>query len=583
MLAAKAFQAKRTLLEPNSALSTGILPGGLPLAQRLKPSNANTLWLKPNRDETFNLPFWASQAVPKNRSTGQAVTNFPILGVIPTGKPLRPPITNGKNRFRRALAKVQPLDLAAGARTVVKAAMKRTTTCITSPLAFCLLWCAAAAGALGITSDQAAAQPPTGVFNTLPSTEQPPLTTEEVAPEQNPQPTVAPAPQATAPGQETVEAPAGQMVATAATPGETMQIPPPTGPEMGDGLVTPPTASTRDWFDFHNWYVQDDFTIEDHPKPKRNIRLLFDTENAQNSFGTRSLALGIAEGTRLTLGYILDREKNRDESVEVTYSGPDHWSNLFKINATVDSASIFVSPQAFSHTPGSLDNSLNQFIGGLNGADIYLIKYQSDMNSLELNYRVRTELGSDQLVYDPDTAVWVRRVGNGTTWSWLVGLRDLELDERINESAVRTDGTIPATGSYNVKVSNNLAAIQFGGEVDYQFQRFFLAVRGSIAPAINFANDATDLTAIDPLLGNVGPINLRAANDGPACVSEFRMEGGYELRPNVRLRLSYDFEWLTSIGLAPTQMNLQTPNPGKILVSNDMMLNGFSAGIDVSW
>lgn len=462
--------------------------------------------------------------------------------------------------------------------------MIRETTCILKTLAFCLLWCVAAIAALVTITSRASAQQPSDSYNSLPTTGQPPQASEEIGPDQNLQPTPAPAPQAVSPDQEAVQAPAGQAMAAATPPGEAMQIAPPTGPENGDGLVTPPTASTRDWFDFHNWYTQDDFVIMNHPKPKRNIRLLFDFDNAQNTFGTKDLGLGITEGTRLTVGYILNRENNRDESLEVTYEGPEHWSSLYKLNASLQSAQIFVSSSAFSNTPGSLDNSLNQFIGGLNGADTYLIKYQSDMNSLELDYRVRTELGSDQLVYDPDAAVWVRRVGNGTTWSWLIGLRDLELDERINESAVRNTSTIAASGSYNINASNNLAAIQFGGELDYQYQRFFVAVRGSIAPAINFADQNTNLVGLDPnYLGNVGPIHLTAANDGPACISEFRMEGGYELRPNVRLRLSYDFEWLTSIALAPTQMNLQTSNPGKILVSNDMMLNGFSAGIDVSW
>ena len=206
------------------------------------------------------------------------------------------------------------------------------------------------------------------------------------------------------------------------------------------------------------------------------------------------------------------------------------------------------------------------------------------MNGLELNYRIRSELGSDQLVYDPDTAVWVRRVGNGTTFSYLIGLRDIELNERFNMTAVRTAEFVgPASGTYNVKVDNSLAGIQFGGELDYQYQRFFCGVRGCIVPCINFADQKTSIDAVDPVLGGFGPIALKAANDGPACISEFRMVGGYEIRPNVRLRFTYDFEWLTSIALATSQLNLNTPNPGKIVVSNDMMLNGLSLGMDVSW
>ena len=270
-----------------------------------------------------------------------------------------------------------------------------------------------------------------------------------------------------------------------------------------------------------------------------------------------------------------------DDSLEVSYEGPFDWSKLYKVNAAL--SSIYNPP--ISATVGSLDNALNPFVGGFNGADTYIIKYQSQLNSLELNYRVRTELGNDQLVYDPDTALWVRRVGNGVTFSYLVGLRDLELDERFNESAFRTAPIFvgPASASDNIKVSNNLAGIQFAGEASYQYQRFFASVRGGIVPSINFADQKTNIEATDPFLGGISPVFLHAANDGPACVSEFRMEGGYEIRPNVRIRCTYDFLWLTSIALAPNQIGLQSPNPGRIIVSNDMMLSGVSVGLDVSW
>jgi hypothetical protein len=388
--------------------------------------------------------------------------------------------------------------------------------------------------------------------------------------------------QPVSPGQDVVQQAPVDGAATAGMPVQPSDGLLIAGPELQEGQAIPPTASTRDWFNFHNWYLQDDFTLLDHPRPKRDTRLLFDFADAQNIFSTHDLTLGITPGTRLTLGTIVNRDDRcHDESLEVTYQGPDNWSQLYKINAA--QPSVFSIAENTS-TVGSLDSGLNQFIGGFNGADTYLIKYQSDLNSLEFNYRIRTELGSDQLVYDPETALWVRRVGNGTTFSYLIGLRDLELNERLNLSAFRFAQFVgPADASYNVKTNNSVAGLQFGGELDYQYQRFFVAVRGCIVPSINFADQMTSFQGVDPVLGNVGPVALRAANDGPACISEFRMEGGYEIRPNVRLRISYDFEWLTSIALATSQLQLNSPNPGRIVVSNDMMLNGLSAGLDISW
>lgn len=452
------------------------------------------------------------------------------------------------------------------------------TSCL-SGVIFCLLGCVGMAGSLAVGLSTAAAQQPADSSVPLPATEPPPASLEELPPGQAPQDGMVSAPQAGGvqspqPGTPVEAVPAGMSapVSEGALIG---------GPELADGQAIPPTASTRDWFDFHCWYTQDDFTLLNHQKDKRNIRLLFDTEDIENQFFTRDLSLGLSPGTRLTVGYILDHdEKHQDHSIEVTYEGPDSWNKLYRINAA--EASIFDPP--ITATVGSLDNALNQFLGGFNGVDTYLIKYQSDLNSLELNYRIRSELGGDQLVYDPDTALWVRRVGNGVTFSYLLGLRDVDLDERINETATRTAEFVgPASGAYNLKVNNNLAGIQFGGELDYQYQRFFAAVRGSIAPSINFANQMSSIQSTDPILGSLPLTLLKADNDGPACISEFRLEGGYELRPNVRVRFTYDFQWLTSIALAPNQLALANPNPGKLIVSNDIMLNGVSVGIDVSW
>jgi hypothetical protein len=465
--------------------------------------------------------------------------------------------------------------LADGVQVVQTVIMPRTTYLVSS-LALCLFWSATAFGAEGVMANLIAAQQPSNASPGLPTTEQPPATMEEIPPGQGPQAPMAP------PGQDAGQQPPVGGAPSAGIPVQASDGLFIAGPPLADGQAIPPTASTRDWFDFHNWYMQADFTLLDHPKAKRNERLLFDFANPQNAFSVDDLSLGITPGTRLTLGVVLDHDdKYHDHSLEVTYQGPDDWNKLYKVDAS--QASVFSIPENTS-TVASLDNSLNQFLGGFNGVDTYLIKYQSELNSLEFNYRIRSELGSDQLVYDPDTAVWVRRVGDGTTFSYLVGFRDLELNERFNMSAFRTAEFVgPASGAYNVRVNNSLAGLQFGGELDYQYQRFFLGVRGCIVPSVNFADQMTSIQAVDPVLGGFGPVFQKGNNDGPACVSEFRLTGGYEIRPNVRLRFSYDFEWLTSIALATSQLNLASPNPNKIIVSNDMMLNGVSLGLDISW
>ena len=202
------------------------------------------------------------------------------------------------------LPRVRPEDwlpgVDAGRQNVVKAVMMPSSNKIAKSLGVWLLWSLAAALITACIASFASAQQPTEPPSGLPTTEPPSATAEEMP---QPQAVQAPAgPNESAPAESV---PAGTVAAipTGANVGQA-EAPMPDGqPAAGlpEGFAIPPTASTRDWFNFHDWYTQDDFTLLNHPKDRRNMRLLFDFDSLQNQFFTRIWGWGSrrALGSRL--------------------------------------------------------------------------------------------------------------------------------------------------------------------------------------------------------------------------------------------------------------------------------------------
>jgi len=420
----------------------------------------------------------------------------------------------------------------------------------------CVGWRAAA---LADAPQQAAGQ----VSNDNPAADQMPATTEDT-----------PAAQSVESGTALASSAPEQIPEGVAEPGSEHVL-------LPDGFVVPPIAGTRDWFMFHNWYTNTDFTVLDHSRYSRPGALVEDLANF-HSFRQQDLALGIAPGLRWTIGAELgDDYLCHDHTVEFTFRGLEDWDRTYNF----DSGSV---PHAL-FTPLDFNFITGAGIAGFNGADTYAINYNSRMNSFEVNYRTWTRLGHDQLVYDPDLCSFVRQVGNGATFSYLFGLRDLEFDENLSIFS-RQNGVDPSAfaGNYINGVHNNLAGVQFGGELDYQYQRWMVGIVGKVAPSVNFADQTVDVLAIDtatPGRTQIPQTHVATTNDGPACISEFSMQAAYQLQPNVRLRFAYDFEWLTSVALAPSQLSQLVPggNPQRIVVSNGTFFNGLSAGIDIMW
>ncbi len=256
-----------------------------------------------------------------------------------------------------------------------------------------------------------------------------------------------------------------------------------------------------------------------------------------------------------------------DHSVEVTYKGLEDWHREF---------------EDFARVPGSLFNAQNTSIGGSNGADAFLIYYKSQFNSGELNLRWTKRNGNDQLTYSPD-GVWRQEAEDGSIFSFLLGIRDTELDEKFDSIAVRNGVPFTTFGSHDhIRTQNNFLGLNVGGELDYHHDRWYVGIRGKGAACINFLELDRNLVFNDAVAGS-GTRNEHTVLDSPGFVSELSLLAGWQLTPRLSVRASYDFIWLTSVALAPAQLDYGAPRARQVVNSSDMMLNGFSLGLQMHW
>ncbi len=358
-------------------------------------------------------------------------------------------------------------------------------------------------------------------------------------------------------------------------------------PMLPEGQVIPPTLSTRDWFTLHDYYGEYDAAVVGYGNASRGSREIIDQADAR-FFDRTDLKLGISAGAKITIGSYLGADfGDRDHSLEATFEGLNSWTFNGQINAAAPSVLDNGGPNG---TFGSLITTINfPDSAFFNGADFYHVVYHSTMNSLETNVRIQSELGQDQLVYNPDTGTWVRHVERGPQYALLFGLRYMNLGERINLTAGlnETTGTIQGFpvadfgGSYNANIENNLAGLNFGGDLNYQYEKWNFGFDFRAAPGLNFANEASDIFFNDPALT---PRHFEASKTTTGFISQISLSTGYQISPHARLKFSYDFEWLTNVGQAPSQLNLPGPNgPGQVNTSNGVFLNGLDGGLEVIW
>jgi hypothetical protein len=336
---------------------------------------------------------------------------------------------------------------------------------------------------------------------------------------------------------------------------------------------TPLFESTGTWLRRGFWYTEIDAVVLNRFWNRDSYLLAGDANSLQTNgvFG-RSLVLdgkkpGAEGSARLALGRFLFRDtQNRDHQLEFNVFGGGEYVDACNVTST---------------TPNGL--FVNNFfsIGNedLSGASAMDVEYSSRFNSFELNYRVRGRAKADHMQLDP-TGTWTRVMAPQRTKHFLAGIRYFELEEAIDWTANDVlVNMVNETGQYDVETSNRLIGMQMGGGVVFERDRWSLDVGGKAGVYMNHA----EANARFNLTNNPGvAFDSSADNFGLSFVGEYQMVARWHLRPNVSLRAGWQMLYVSSVALAPHQMDF-APLGGKVVETGDPFYNGAIFGFEGYW
>jgi len=158
----------------------------------------------------------------------------------------------------------------------------------------------------------------------------------------------------------------------------------------------------------------------------------------------------------------------------------------------------------------------------------------------------------------------------------LGGFRWIELSEEFSGNFVQASGTSPF---WINDANNHLYGFQLGTEVKFWDRGGPLTVLGTGKAGVYY-NDA-DQTGESPFTGDA----VDASKVCTSFVGELNITAVYRLSRHVSLRAGYEALWLTSVALAPEQVDATDFGSGLTAVNTggDAVYHGFLGGVEVTW
>lgn len=346
------------------------------------------------------------------------------------------------------------------------------------------------------------------------------------------------------------------------------------------------------------WFFQGEFTLLHRNRPEEVdltsgfLRQVGNsvTEVNQVLLSTDSVDFDVEPGMRLTLGRNLGLdEEGRMHSIEGSFMGLQDWSE----QAVVYGQNVNLNTQVGTIEVGNLMSNFDG-VGGFNFADVQTFSYSSNLQSAEVNYRIRRNPGRELLQAEQDGS-WVRRLGRVVDASVHFGLRYLHIDEdfQYGSSGNRGAGnvTLPSSGLWQTSTRNDMFGGQFGGELMVKRERFWAGVRGNFGVLVNFSDldgriDVTDYVfPLDRSSSLVDPHNAFSMNSTTlGVVGDVGLSLVYDVSRQAKLKAGYNFMWVEGIALAPDQFQNHSVR-GPDAMNNDgyTFFHGPSAGFEWAW
>ena len=392
------------------------------------------------------------------------------------------------------------------------------------------------------------------------------------------------------------------------------------------------TYSTNNWFRGGRWYSQQDFVLllrADLP----TVHLAVERDgldaaqgraspSATNSMSSRAADFTYEAGVRITIGKILGRDvANRDHSLDVRYFGLFDYTGAAAI-AEVNPADDLAPNDPNGITVSGIDTLLgtveaNSTLGGtstlgfarfnpVDGFDLSTtqqIRYEANLNSVEMNYMIGARPARDRLVMQPDGR-WVRHATPSKVRGMFAGLRYIRQHESFNYTADGranlapivqgaavvngATGVVQRRGDYRVDTENDLFGIQLGGEWLQKRTDWVFGAEGRVGGFLNFANrDSRLIQVVDQDLGNAVDLLTTTRTQGLddetlTFLSEVHVYLAYYLRPNTSVRVGYNFLYLNGMATATNNLGLQGEFP-KFELTGDSLYHGMTLGFNMTW
>jgi hypothetical protein len=344
-------------------------------------------------------------------------------------------------------------------------------------------------------------------------------------------------------------------------------------------------ASSGYWWRNGCWYGDFDFVVWNRSRPHNNDT--FGVEVAISSSGNtltgnaldlRGDALPLEAGARGTLGYFLDRDlDNRDHSIEFTYLGFNNWESDNSLTAQAAGNGFTFALQPLP---------ANQLFPGFSDAQVYTENYRSDLQSLELDYRVRNRPGRDQMLMGPD-GFWSQHLSTGRTESLFVGLRGISEEEQFRLLSSSLTMIPGFNGSYQLNTKNHLLGFQVGGDCYDVHEGWYWGIKGDVGIYCNFTDGFANVVGNNP---TAAPSTLNIQNNATAQAAAFFGElsfvAGYDINDHLMIHAGWDLAQLGGLALAPDQVsfttNLLSSTPF-VRNNGQIFYNGLSVGLEAYW
>jgi hypothetical protein len=330
------------------------------------------------------------------------------------------------------------------------------------------------------------------------------------------------------------------------------------------------TESTGTWLRRGLWYTEIDAVVLNRQWNRDDKVLATDSFTQGLPFNRLRLSRtdpGAVGSVRLTLGRFLFRDvQNRDHTMEFSAFGGGEAGQDDMLTSGIDAQTLDV--------PFGIDfNNLS-----FDGSESMSVNYDSRFTSFEVNYRVKERMRRDRMVLTP-SGEWVRTANNGVTKQYLAGLRYFDLEDALVWRATNIATFGGEDGVYRVDTSNDMFGFHLGCNLLMEHDRWNVEIGGKGGPYINDvkANSAMIIT-------NDEADSFIKRNREPtlAFIGEFQLIARYHLRPNVSLRAGWQMMYVSSVALAPNQIDF-SPDEGRFPYTGDPFYNGAIFGFESYW